>query len=458
MTTTPARVDGEGSCQRLSHLHEVGQALSRGAALDATLLTVLAVLGDALGLERAVAAFDRRGRFETVTWPPAPDDPLRAPAEADAREALLRRLTRGGLDPERLPSRTVVPLVADDRAVGALQLDGPDLGERDLTFVTTVAHQLAQAVARRARPQPGGEPDHARLVEQRERSPVGLVTLSPAGDLLDLNETAARLLGVDGAATGLRLEALLVAEDQGQVAAHVQACLGTGSAPDLEVTPAASRDRRLLLTSRRGEGAAAAPCHAALIDVTARARQEQGLRLLADSASALSSLDPSAVVSRLCRLTVPLLADLCVADLVPDGARLERRVCVVHVDPERGRRFQRAEERWGLLPNAAFATLEALRERRALRIPDVSARYMELAALDGEHLAAIVGLALRSWLLVPLVDPADERPLAVLRLATAGTRRPFDAEDEALAARLAQVGGVALANAQRFARGARGDR
>lgn len=434
---------------------EVRDALARTERLDRAIGDVLGVLGRELSLVRAVALFDPGDGLEAVTWGRDAEDRAGASeAEAYARaahERWIRRLeghrSAAELATEQHESRTVLPLVGDRQLVGVLQLEGRELPEQDVAVASAIARKAASVVLRHL--QPRRELD--RLVEQRDGSPVGQLTLSPDGDILELSDLAADLLVIDRRAVGKPLHVFLTPEDAPAWQSHLERTSGSGEqlrVPALEVTPSARRDRRLLLTTRRGRSAGQPVCFSAVLDVSARARDEQALRLLfATATAATGSLDPAEVLARLCRVLVPQLADLCVADVLAGGTRLERRVHVAHVDSERVRRFRATEERWGPLPNVAFATLETLREGRVARIPEVSVRYMQIATVDEDHLAATVGLALRSWLFIPLPDPTRRHPLAVLRLATAGTRRPFDDADVAVAEQIARIGGSALANA-----------
>jgi hypothetical protein len=120
---------------------------------------------------------------------------------------------------------------------------------------------------------------------------------------------------------------------------------------------------------------------------------------------------------------------------------------VSHAEPAKGERFRRTEERWGPLPNVSFATLQALQTRRPQVIPEVSTRYLEAAAIDDEHLVELVGLVMRSWAVLPVLHPREERAVAVLRLATSGVRAGLDAADVDVAEQLTRLTSQALVNA-----------
>lgn len=302
--------------------------------------------------------------------------------------------------------------------------------------------ELVHEAARRAR---------ERSSELFERSPVPHLLVTRTGVIVELNAAAAELLDRPRpqlvgkplcSAAGLQRALLL---------AHLEACAaGRRAAPVLlEVAPrggAAPRlvhvdgqpildlvdEHALVLLTMSADGSRRAPAAAAQL-------------LLDVAAAGASSLDPSAVVEHVAGAMVPGLADLCVVDLV-QGCALARRAAVRHVDPERAERFRQVEERWGVLPNLSFATLQALQTGQAQVIPVMSPAYLEAAAVDAEHFTALIGLVLRSWVVVPLTGAGQA--LGAVRLATAGVRAPFDQADVQLASRAAALAARALANAR----------
>lgn len=228
---------------------------------------------------------------------------------------------------------------------------------------------------------------------------------------------------------------------------HLRAC-ADGVAPSLEVdleTTTAER-RRVLFTSRGCQDAGdASVCLVTAVDVTAQRRAERVAGRLAELMNA-AWLPLDEARARIAELAVPDLADLCVVDLVEGGA-LRARAALVHRDPAKGERFAEAEERWGLLPNLSYARLQALMTRRLQAIPRITPEYLQLAAADDDHLGALVLLVLRSWIVVPLVDPADDAVLGVLRLATSGLRT-FDAPTLSLVEEFGRVAALSLIRAR----------
>lgn len=458
LSANPAATDGSRTSRRLQHLYEVGRALARAERVAQAIPEALAIAGRAVTLHDGVAVFEAGAEVEATAWRLGSDDPRRTRAQVAARatyDYLVGRAPAAAIpstedgDGTRA-QRIALPFVVEHRVVGALLLHGSGMAEDDLVFLNAIAQQIALALGRG--PRAAGPRGWA--LEQRDHSPAGQLVVSADGEILDMSATAARLLVVDPQGLHLPLHAFVANEDVSALVAHLRSTLASDGRRCLhvEVTPRGHRDRTVLLTSRLLRRRDGPVCLTALLDVTARRREDGAQRLLGQAGEALSSLDPRLVIAALCRLAVPALADLAVVDLVLDDGRLLRRAEVHHVDPERGRRFARAEERWGLPPNVAFTTLEALRTGRVGLIPEVGPRYMELASVDSDHFASMIGLALRSWLVVPLGDPSGRGPLAALRLATAGTRRPFDADDAELSARVGRLAAQALANAREHER------
>ncbi|MBX3470583.1 MAG: PAS domain S-box protein [Planctomycetes bacterium] len=290
-----------------------------------------------------------------------------------------------------------------------------------------------------------------RVAELYERSPVAHVLVTRAGLVVELNLAAAGLLELERQRAVGRPLLALAALERGPLLAHLRAC-SQDEAPhalELDLTTRAGVLRRVLVDGcsfpdiDQGEPL----CLIALTDLSGRRRADEALEFVLEAAGATTGpLEPDAVIERVAASAVPFLADLCVVDLVHEGG-LRRRVALFHADAERAARVVALEERWGVLPNVSFATLQALQTGRPQLLPPLSPAYMEAAAVDPEHFTALVGLVLRSWAVIPLTSP-DAPVLGVLRLAMCGVRRPLSPQDVTLAARLGAFGGAALTGAR----------
>lgn len=191
-------------------------------------------------------------------------------------------------------------------------------------------------------------------------------------------------------------------------------------------------------------------------DVTQRKRLQESVRVSQErmsflsEASALvsSSLDPLVVITRLGRLVVDRLADMC-AIVEPDQHGRLRRVAAVHRDPS----LRPLVEAWlsypPVDPAGTTPMATAFRERRTVRAIDQDP--VEAAgrlATDPEYLEILAGLHTHDVLAVPLMAMGDR--VGAIAFARDPGQPLFDDEEAALAAELAARFAVALANARRF--------
>ncbi|MBD0300948.1 MAG: PAS domain S-box protein, partial [Tolypothrix sp. T3-bin4] len=95
-------------------------------------------------------------------------------------------------------------------------------------------------------------------------------------------------------------------------------------------------------------------------DIAERKRSENTLQLLAQAGSILSSsLDYETTLANVANLTVPALADWCALDVVEeDGSN--RRVAVVHQDPQKVELARELQRRYPIDPNAPYGVANVL--------------------------------------------------------------------------------------------------
>ena len=181
----------------------------------------------------------------------------------------------------------------------------------------------------------------------------------------------------------------------------------------------------------------------------AEAAERRALLLAEASHTLASSLDYQTTLSQLCRTVVPDLADFCVVDVLEEDGTLAR-VGVAHIEPEKEAVLRAAAH-----PNASAMApdhplLAALTVGRRTLAADVSADTVaEILAGDG-HRAAVVGLAPRSLIAVPLV--AAGRVVGALVLVHAASGRRYDTDDLDLAEELARRAGLTIENARLYHR------
>ncbi len=184
-------------------------------------------------------------------------------------------------------------------------------------------------------------------------------------------------------------------------------------------------------------------------DVTRQRRREHHYRLLAEASTVLArSLDRDTTLQAVSRLAVPDFADLCLVDVV-DAAGMPTRVVATFADPavERiGRRLSAFAPRPGLAEGPA----RVLRSGEAVLYREVTDELLVAVACDDEHLALLRSLRPSSTVTVPLVGRG--RTLGTLTFSSLDPDRRFDDEDTELAVELGRRAGVAVANAQLYAR------
>ena len=185
-----------------------------------------------------------------------------------------------------------------------------------------------------------------------------------------------------------------------------------------------------------GKGAASGGPPGAGLEGVAR------LRFLADATELLStSPNEWVALERLATMSVPELADWCAIDVVDHAGRL-RRAAVVHADPEKIEWVRELERRYPPDPNAPFGVPKVIRTGAPDFYPEIPEPLLSEAMEDAEQLALILGLGLRSVMIVPLV--ARGRSLGAITLVTAESGRIYTAQDLELAEAIARRAALAV--------------
>jgi PAS domain S-box-containing protein len=177
-------------------------------------------------------------------------------------------------------------------------------------------------------------------------------------------------------------------------------------------------------------------------DITSLKRSEARLQVLAEASAILSdSAEYQATLQRVADVCVPVLADWCVVDVL-EWTRGVTRVAVAHTDPAGMALAEEVWRRWPTDHERAGSVHEMVARRKPLLYEDVSDEMLEAAARDGEHLAALRQLNIRTALVVPLA--ARGEVLGALTLVHSTSGRRFDQSDVDLAADLGRRAGAAI--------------
>jgi signal transduction histidine kinase/ActR/RegA family two-component response regulator len=160
-----------------------------------------------------------------------------------------------------------------------------------------------------------------------------------------------------------------------------------------------------------------------------------------------SSLDYEETLQRLARHCVPVLADLCVIDVLDEGGAI-RRVAAAHARP--GQEARAAEvRRFAPDPDGAHPVARVLRTGA----PDVAGRISDetLACIapHPDHRRVADALGYTSYIVVPMI--ARGRTLGTISLVACESGRSYDAGDLAVAEELARRAALSADNARLFA-------
>jgi serine phosphatase RsbU (regulator of sigma subunit) len=162
------------------------------------------------------------------------------------------------------------------------------------------------------------------------------------------------------------------------------------------------------------------------------------------SAELASSVDYRARLSRLARLTVPMLADWCTVQIVEGGAL--NTLAVAHVDPAKVEWARNLEQRYPADPNATSGAPNVVRTGVSELYEAITDEMLTAGAQDEEHLRLSRELDLRSAIVAPLV--ARHRTFGAITLIRAGSRPPYTKADLAVAEELGRRAALSLDNAR----------
>ena len=286
----------------------------------------------------------------------------------------------------------------------------------------------------------------------------GVVAIDANGRFVFANDAAARLVGFPSA------EALMAAE-RGDIFARWNvfdendAPMAVAQLPASRALAGERSERELHLRSRAGLADvwlhfAATPVarddgHIGLIacvfrDVTDSRRLVDGQRFLAEASAVLgSSLDYTATLRAVARLSVPRLADWCAVDM--KSAAGFDRLAVAHVDPKKVELAVEIERRWPTPRESPTGVPNVLRSGKPELYPEIPDEMLVAGARDAEHLEIARALGLRSAMVVPITG--SRGTFGAITFVWAESGRRYSASDLSLAMELAARAALAIDNA-----------
>ncbi|HEY9832107.1 MAG TPA: ATP-binding protein [Stenomitos sp.] len=182
-------------------------------------------------------------------------------------------------------------------------------------------------------------------------------------------------------------------------------------------------------------------------DITERKRAEESLRFLAEASAMLSaSLDYEKTLESLARLAVPFLADLCVVDIVENGA--VRRMGVAHADPTREEQVRKLKDLYPPQLNGTHPAIKVIQTGVAVLVPEMADQEWIAATDKAEHRQIVQDMSFQSYMTVPLL--VRGRTLGAISLVSTQQSRRYRAADLALAEELARRAALSLENGQLY--------
>jgi PAS domain S-box-containing protein len=179
-----------------------------------------------------------------------------------------------------------------------------------------------------------------------------------------------------------------------------------------------------------------------LVEELLEARRRNEFLLLATQILS-EVVDYRDMVERLAQVSVPMMADLCLIDIVDEDGQM-RRMAAWHADPDKRALTQELRTSYPPDPAGLHPTMEVMRSGRSMWGADLDDEFLRATSRDERHYAIVKTLDFTSYVTVPL-RLRDEQVLGTVTLVSAGSGRRFSEKDLGLAEQLAkQVSSVVI--------------
>jgi PAS domain S-box-containing protein len=336
------------------------------------------------------------------------------------------------------------------RKAGSATPANADAGDTQAMLHDLDVHRLELEMQNRELREAQGqlEESRSRLADLYDFAPVAYVTLDPMSKVLEANLTAAAMFGIErGNLIGKFLTTLVAAPDRRALRDHIRRCFGQRTRVETDVSFAVGG--RPTVTAQvvsapfiAADGAVIG-CKTTLTDITALKQGQDQLQLLAHAAGKLvSSFDYRATLAEVARLAVPILADICIVDLLNADGRIERLevACASDAVAARLAPFRSASAR----STEGSASAWVMRMRQPILLGESSP-----AVVAGfEHDALIRASEGQSMMVVPLA--ARDSVLGVMTFIATESGRRFTDTALATARDLAVHAATAIENARLY--------
>ncbi len=179
-----------------------------------------------------------------------------------------------------------------------------------------------------------------------------------------------------------------------------------------------------------------------LVEDLLEARRRNEFLLLATQVLS-EVVDYRKMVERLAQVSVPVMADLCLIDILDEDGRM-RRMAAWHADPEKRALTEELRASYPVDTEGVHPAIEVMRSGRSMWSADMDDDFLRQTSRDERHYAILKTLGFTSYVTVPL-RLRDEQVLGTVTLVSAGSGRRFSEKDLGLAEQLAkQVSSVVI--------------
>ena len=490
----------EAQARHLAAVVEIGMAALSGTSVRRLVPAALAAVRDVVGGDRVGLLRSESGGEEFVLEAADPVDPdrtgqvvVRRGDRSLAGQALASRSAIVSNDTDADDRFDTTPLAGDMsvRSAVAVLIPGGhepfgvlaayyratrEITDDEVKFIQAIANVIGTAVERR-RTERALETSNARLQMAQEAGRMGVWEWDLRTNEIVWSEALEHLWGLpsggyDG--TYESFKSMVHPDDADRVEDAVSGALTAGSY-ELEhrIRRADTNELRWIVARGdviRDESGAPVRLIGINVDITERKvveeerysllraeqearaaaeRSREQLTFLSEATAALSaSLDYKETLQAVTRLAVPEYADICIVDLLEVGKLTT--VAVAHADPSAEERVWELRRRFPAAAADDDPTRETLRYAQPLLFTDMPAEVLAAMAVNDEHLDLLLGLDVRSGIIVPLI--ARGRVLGTLSLVRTSASEAFEGvDDQTLVMELGRRAALAIDNARLYA-------
>ncbi len=296
------------------------------------------------------------------------------------------------------------------------------------------------------------EESRAKLADLYELAPIVYMALDEQGRILEANLTASALFGIERKhLIGGLLSSFVVDRDRDALSEHISRCIHAAVRVETEVTfsvrnqpPVIAQVTSVPVFAASGH---VTGCKTTIVDITAFKRAQEKLAFLAGATATLaSSFDFRATLAQVARQAVPVLADVCIVDLVEGGDL--RRLEVAFADPEKAERLaplRNARPR----PDAGTPVGRVIGTREALLFPECSPLTLA-STKEFDHELLVKASGAQSMMVVPMI--VRNAVVGTITLIAAESGRRYSGTSLSTAQDLAAHAAMAIDNALLYER------